>query len=47
MHGQVAGDAVEVPQQVTEYDQAEICPTLSKPETDLVLVTQVLVSESG
>ena len=29
MHGQVAGDAVKVPQQVTEYDQAEFCPTLS------------------
>ena len=40
MHGQVAGDAVEVPQQVTEYDQAEICSTLSKPDTDLVVVIQ-------
>ena len=40
MHGQVAGDAVEVPQQVTEYDKAEICSTLNKPDTDLVIVIQ-------
>ena len=43
----MAGGAVVVPQQVTEYDHAEICPTLSKPDTDLIVVLQGASNTTG